>query len=137
MNGEDLGNKISSLSTNLARWYFDVVSTSSLNESVNIVFYNAGPLGFAGVNFTPLSVEVSGSFANGTLFEYTVPATIGAVITEDGHGLTGDWQGANASFHGSNLLNRNIVYRIDINSPELDIYGKVVLHSASPSSCFS
>jgi len=114
------------------RWYFDVVSTSSKNEYVTIVFYNVGPVGFPGGFLDgPLAVEVSGSFSNGTLFDYMVPATVKAAITEDDRGLLGDWQGAGARFQGSSLSRPGVVYSIDFNSPELGVFGKVTLKSVS------
>ena len=47
-------------------WYFDVFSAST-NETLNIVFFNSG--WFAQYPH-PLSVQVSGTFANGTDFYY-------------------------------------------------------------------
>lgn len=65
----------------LRRWYFDAVSTSTQNESITIVFYEAGvnSLSIAGVPL--LYAVISGSFFNGTLFYKAVPA--GKEITID------------------------------------------------------
>ena len=111
------------------RWYFDVVSTTSKNESIDIVFYNAGPNGFpGGYQDGPLSVGVSGSFANGSIFDYQVSANT-TVITEDSKGMIGDWKGTGALFRGSNLRKRHVSYVIKLDSPELGVVGSVTLHS--------
>jgi hypothetical protein len=130
-----LNKDVVSQTNSAKRWYFDVVSTSSQNESVDIVFYNTGPIGFpGGYDGGPLSVGVSGSFTNGTLFDYQVPATVKAVLTEDRHGLTGDWQGTGAFFRGSNLLDTYIAHVIEINSSELGVFGNLTLHSVGQAS---
>lgn len=108
-----------------------MVSTTSQNESVDITFYNAGPIGFpAGYNDGPLSVSVSGSFANGSLFNFQVPATLGLVFVQSNKlGVVGDWLGAGAGFTGSDLLRPNVVYTVEIDSPELGVFGSIILNS--------
>jgi hypothetical protein len=116
------------------RWYFDVVSTSSQNESIDIVFYYTGAEGFPGGDASnPLSVEVSGTFANGTIFDYSVPATLGATITEDDDGLKAEWKGAEtkAVFEGTSLLQSDVYYKIDISSKEIGVSGTVKFKSVS------
>jgi hypothetical protein len=116
-----------------ARWYFDVVSTHSKNESINVVFYNAGSVGFpGGYDDGPLSVGLSGTFENGTLFAYNLPVTHKVVIIENEEGLTGDWQGTGAWFAGSSLSRPRIVYEVVVDSPDIGVCGKIKLRSVAP-----
>ena len=106
------------------------MSTSSRNESLNLVFYNAGSTGFPrGYNDGPLSVELSGTFENGTLFSYSLPVYDQAVFIENEVGLAGDWKGTGATFIGSNLSRPEIVYYATVYNPDIDVSGNIELRS--------
>lgn len=112
------------------RWYFDVVSSSSRNASIDIIFYNAGSEGFPGGYLDgPLSVGISGTFDNGTLFAYDLPVTDKVVIVEDQSGMRGDWGGTGARFAGSSLSRPHIAYKVTVDSPDIGVFGKITLRS--------
>ncbi|WYZ37662.1 hypothetical protein EsH8_II_001168 [Colletotrichum jinshuiense] len=112
-------------------WYFDVVSTTSQNESLTIVFYNSGPqsLGNPG---GPLSIQVTGVFANGTTFATLVDATGGATFKNDENGISSVWNGAFASFSGTSLDHRNPEYTVTIDNSAIGVNGTLTLRSLSP-----
>ncbi|GJD04765.1 Hydroxyneurosporene synthase [Colletotrichum higginsianum IMI 349063] len=111
-------------------WYFDVVSTTSKNESLTIVFYNSGPssLGNPG---GPLSIQVTGVFANGTAFGTIADATCGATMKNDEDGISSVWNGAGASFTGTSLDQRGVEYTVAIDNPTIGINGTLTLKSVS------
>lgn len=103
------------------------------NESVVVVLYNSGPMGFFNTyHVGPLSASITGSFANGTLFSVTVEATGGAVITADDRGIAGEWLGTGFSFFGTSLERPRPKYVVAIDAPEFGIFGKITLESVSP-----
>ncbi|KAI0468581.1 hypothetical protein F4859DRAFT_524159 [Xylaria cf. heliscus] len=108
-------------------WYFDVVSAAT-NQTLNIVFFNSG-------EFTqypsPLAVQVSGTFANGTDFYYEALANQGVTITNGANGIKGDWKGI-GSFIGSAPDNPDVEYVIDLDSAEMDIRGSIKFQSIAP-----
>ncbi|KAH8891132.1 hypothetical protein GQ53DRAFT_865874 [Thozetella sp. PMI_491] len=119
-------------STSYDWWYFDVVSSSSSNESISVLFYNTGPNAFAGGDpNSPLSVQVSGSFPNGTTFNYAMPVTVQAVIEQSELGVSGDWQGTGLSFSGSNPQTAGGLFKIEFESPKLGLFGSINMKSAN------
>ncbi|KAF9872412.1 hypothetical protein CkaCkLH20_10239 [Colletotrichum karsti] len=108
-------------------WYFDVVSQST-NQTLNIVFFNSGE--FAQYPH-PLSVQVSGTYANGTDFFLEALADSGVTITNGPDGITGDWKGV-GSFKGSALDRPNVEYSIFLDSPDMDIKGNITFKSTAP-----
>ncbi|KAK1856610.1 hydroxyneuurosporene synthase domain-containing protein [Colletotrichum chrysophilum] len=116
-------------------WYFDAVSTSS-NESISVVFLMASSTAFPSSDTGgPMSVIVSGSFANGSAFSHTIPASDGALIieSEDKHEIDGAWGGANASFGGRGLDSNETSFKVILNSPKYGVYGSLSLRSTLPS----
>lgn len=109
-----------------------MASTSSVNESATVVFYEATVEGFPGS--TPgafLSVSVSGSFQNGSEYSIVLPvsANSSAVIeSELDIGVSGVWGDSGASFEGKGLLTE---YTISIDSPSGGVNGSIVLHAVS------
>ncbi|KAK7706989.1 hypothetical protein SLS64_007197 [Diaporthe eres] len=108
-------------------WYFDVFSSAS-NQTLNIVFFNSGE--FAQYPH-PLAVQVSGVYANGTSFYFEALADSGVSITNGPAGVTGEWKGV-GSFKGSALNEPNVEYTINLDSPQMDIYGTIVFKSIAP-----
>lgn len=105
-------------------WYFDVFSSAS-NQTLNIVFFNSGE--FSQYPH-PLSVQVSGLYANGTTFYFEALADSGVSITNGPAGIIGDWKGI-GSFEGSALDEPNVEYTINLDSPQMDIYGTIIFKS--------
>ncbi|RSL41030.1 hypothetical protein CEP53_013011 [Fusarium sp. AF-6] len=93
-------------------WYFDVFSKAT-NQTLNIVFFNSGE--FKQYPH-PLSVQVSGVFPNGTDFYYEAMADEGGI----------------GSFKGSSLDKPNVEYSIKLDSPDMDISGKIKFKSIAP-----
>ncbi|KAF7593580.1 hypothetical protein BBP40_011200 [Aspergillus hancockii] len=109
-------------------WYFDAISRTT-SAAINIVFFNTGD--FA-ANPHPLTVQISGTFDNGSEFSGEALASGGAVITNDEGGVTGNWLGAGASFHGTNLDKPNVEYVIKLDSPNIGVKGTFKLKSRAP-----
>lgn len=112
------------------RWYFDVASTSSVNETVTVVFFERGPTGFLG-DITPdntLSVQISGTLKNGTPYNIEADASpdASAVINTSDNAIHGDWQTTGFRFFGTEGGKK---YIVSINSPEHDIFGTIVFRS--------
>lgn len=105
-------------------WYFDVFSSAS-NQTLNIVFFNSGE--FAQYPHS-LAVQVSGVYANGTSFYFEAMADSGVSITNGPAGVTGEWKDV-GSFKGLALDEPNVEYTINLDSPQMDIYGTIVFKS--------
>ncbi|KAH8660443.1 hypothetical protein BX600DRAFT_523392 [Xylariales sp. PMI_506] len=114
-------------------WYFDAVSAST-NASVVFVFYNGGPLGFINrYHEGPMSVSLTGTYANGKRFSENAAATGGISLNNtEADGISADWVGSGFSFTGSSLNSANPVYTITIDSPSVDVYGTVTFKSRAP-----
>lgn len=111
------------------------MSTSSRSESITVVFYNTGEHGFlTPYQGGPLSVQISGTLKNGTIFNVFAPATDGALIESSGKSIKGDWKGTGSRFTGRNLDSRNPEYKVAINNPSLGIYGSLTLRSVCKTS---
>ena len=110
-------------------WYFDAFSRNT-SAAINIVFFNTGD--FA-ANPHPLTVQISGTFDNGTQFSGEALASEGAFITNDESGITGNWLGSGASFYGTNLEKPNVEYVVKLNSPSIGVRGTFKLKSVSDS----
>ncbi|KAF6812974.1 hypothetical protein CMUS01_12934 [Colletotrichum musicola] len=108
-------------------WYFDVFSQAT-NQTLNIVFFNSGE--FA-ANPHPLSVQVSGTYANGSAFFYEGMADAGVTITNGADGIVGDWRGV-GSFKGSALDKPDVEYSINLDSDAMDIKGTITYKSTAP-----
>jgi hypothetical protein len=104
-------------------WYFDVVSPD-LKTSLVITFFTATNDSFPLLHTIPDvdSIFIWVSFPNGTLWEAQVPATK-AVITTDGEGASGVWEGSGFRFEGTANLGK---YCIEIDSAEAGVKGKVL-----------
>jgi hypothetical protein len=108
-----------------------VASSCSTNESITVIFYTATQSGFQGADAaTPLSVSVSGSFANGTFFRYSLlaGANDSAVLTscDKGGGASGVWGSTGASFLSSCDMK---TYQILLDNDEFGIKGTVMFKS--------
>ncbi|OOO13700.1 hydroxyneurosporene synthase [Aspergillus oryzae] len=86
-------------------WYFDAFSRNT-SAAINIVFFNTGD--FA-ANPHPLTVQISGTFDNGTQFS-----------------------GEALAFYGTNLEKPNVEYVVKLNSPSIGVRGTFKLKSRAP-----
>jgi hypothetical protein len=123
------GPKLSGINlTSFDWWYFDAVSENGDSE-VTVTFFNndATALGFGQSIGTVNFVYVVAKFANGTIFERLVPATI-ATITTLGDGASGAWNGTGASFVGAPDLSS---YVVTLQDSAGDTSGTLVLNSVS------
>lgn len=113
-------------------WYFDAVSAST-NASLSIVFYNAGADGFLNPWWAEaLSVSVTGTFANGTLFNLVAGSASGADITYDDASISVDYTGAGISFVGS-TVDGVLTYVVTLASEEIGVSGTVTYTSVRSS----
>jgi hypothetical protein len=120
-----------------SRWYFDAIPTSKCtNASLDIVFYDAGPDGFPvdGYSVGPLEVSVSGTFPNSSHFEYYLQTTGGqsVIVEDDKTGMSADWQGSGAAFHGSKGTDSSIEYVITLSNTTYGLTGTVTYQAIVP-----
>jgi hypothetical protein len=123
--------------TSFEWWYFDVVSTTSANESVTVIFFETTPDGFPYVDDnTYISAYIFASFEDGTLFSAPAVAAPadhgkGAIVETDGSGydgsVKGDWIGTGLSFKSSCLKK----YTISLNNQEIGAHGTIQFDSVS------
>jgi hypothetical protein len=119
-------------STSYDWWYFDAVS-SDASMGIVVVLYLSTDLGFP---FVPpgsaLSADVFATFDDGSLVFLplnNVPGDAGsAIITTNGDGASGVWEGTGFSFDGTPDLSR---YAVIIDNPTLGISGTLDLKSVS------
>lgn len=111
-------------------WYFDVVGTDHLT-SIIVLFSLGLNTGFIGGSTTIVpTVSISGTFPNGTGYEYSASAAGGATVTTSPEGgASGNWIGTGFSWVGSADMSR---YVITINAPAAGISGTITLHSKAP-----
>ncbi|WQF90269.1 hypothetical protein CDEST_15283 [Colletotrichum destructivum] len=107
-------------------WYFGAASSSN-TAGVIVTFFNTAELG----HDKPLSVQVSGSFPNGTLFSGEALATSNAVVNTCSGGIAGIWGETGASFRGTDLQKVNVEYDILLDMASIGTKGNVVLKSAT------
>lgn len=124
--------RTTSNSSSFDYWWFDMVSTMD-SAAVNVVFYNAGDIGLD----KPLSVEISGTFSNGTTFWNHVIETRGAFLSNDPDGIKAQWEGVGAGFDGSNLEKPNVEYKVKLDSPQLGVHGNITLKAVGQFHCTS
>lgn len=119
-------------STSYDWWYFDAVSDDA-SMGIVVVLYLSTDLGFP---FVPpgsaLSVDIFATFGDGSLVFLPlndVPGDAGsAIITTDGDGASGVWEGTGFSFDGTPDLSS---YTVIIDNPTLGISGTLDLKSVS------
>ncbi|CAN8098987.1 unnamed protein product [Discula destructiva] len=132
LDGPKLGWPGSANDTSYDWWYFDAVSASN-NESVTVVFYNGGPYGFVNHYYGgPLSVSLTGTFANGTQFDFSVPARSAVIDHGPDQGISVDYVDSGFSFTGSNVKGRDVGYVLRVDSPAMGVKGSIRLHSRAP-----
>jgi hypothetical protein len=107
-------------------WYFGAMSSTN-KASVIVTFFNSAELG----NKIPLSVQVSGSFPNGSLFTGEALATADAVLSDCSGAIAGSWGGTGASFTGTALDKPNVEYHIRLDMIDIGVKGTVTLKSVS------
>lgn len=108
-------------------WYFDVVATNQGSlASVVIVFFTAPATAFP---FNPpsdnvLSLYLSISFPNGTVFSTPHVFADNATVTTVGNGSSGDWAGSGLSW----TYSPDSGYTILIDSLEMGVLGSISLN---------
>ncbi|KAH8892782.1 hypothetical protein GQ53DRAFT_745831 [Thozetella sp. PMI_491] len=114
-------------------WYFDVVSTSSANESVTVVFYESSSTAFLSLYPPLLAASITGTLADGSSYDIGVVPENGvldsAIIEADGDSISGIWQGTGFSFRGSEGLTK---YVIEIDNPLYEVSGTVTFEAIAP-----
>lgn len=97
-----------------------------------VVFYNGGPDGFVNTYLGgPLSVSIIGTFANGTVFDLSAPASSAEIRYGHDEGISLDFVDTGFSFTGSNLKKENVAYVVNIDSPASGLKGSIKYHSVS------
>ncbi|KAI9816472.1 MAG: hypothetical protein M1827_001604 [Pycnora praestabilis] len=110
-------------------WYFDTVSEDQ-KTSVVVSFFTSTSDAFFALGDEPdvVSVDLWVSFPNGTIYTPFVNATEAVVVTV-GDGTTGYWEGTGMSWTSTPDLS---YYVVNVNAPNLGIYGSLVLQSIAP-----
>lgn len=97
-----------------------------------VVFYNSGPDGFINTFLGgPLSVSIIGTFANGTVFDLSAPASAAKIRYGPDEGISLEYVDSGFSFTGSNVKKENVEYVIDIDSPAIGLKGSITYHAVS------
>lgn len=115
-------------------WYFDAVSASDPHESLTVIFFTSTAAAFPWLPPNESSVLVAYlwvSFANGTIFEGYVPATLATVAggVNAGSPSSGNWSSTGLSWAASqDDLSR---YEVIISSKQLQAEGRFNLSSVS------
>lgn len=78
-----------------------------------------------------LSVSVTGTFANGTLFNLVAGSDTGAEITYDTTGISVNYTGAGISFTGSSVTADTVTYSVMLDSEEIGVSGTISFTSVS------
>lgn len=96
------------------------------------MFYNAGENGFVNPWWAKaLSVSVTGTFTNGTLYNLVAGSDSGATITYDVSGISVNYTGAGISFTGSSITADEVKYSITLDSAEIGVSGTLSFTSVS------
>lgn len=115
-------------------WYFDAVSANDSRESLTVTFFTATATAFPWLPSDETSVLIAylwASFANGTVFEDYVPATVALVAGgEDASSpSSGNWSSTGFSWAASkNDLSQ---YEVVVSSEKLQVEGQLSLTSVS------
>ncbi len=105
------------------------MSTSSLNETLTVVFVETTPAAYDLVTGDSLlSVVFQGTFADGSPFGFQIEAS-SATIKTHGDGASGNWHDTGFSFEGTNDLKR---YIVEGNNIANNISGTMVMESVAP-----
>ncbi|KAJ5969214.1 hypothetical protein N7501_005462 [Penicillium viridicatum] len=116
-------------------WYFDAVSELNPDDSLVVTFFSssAEAFPFLDANETSvLNVWLWASFANGTIFADSVPATVATVTGADGAGTNSSGEWSFTGFSWAALAEDLSQYEIIIASQKLQVEGRLTLTSQVP-----
>lgn len=119
-------------STSFDWWYFDVVSTTTPAESLTITLFTSTASAFPWLDSSESSVLIAylwATFANGSVFQEYVPATL-AVVVEEGAARkgAGAWEGSGFRWVAGD---EDSMYTVVVESKEMGVYGTFTLDSVS------
>lgn len=115
-------------------WYFDAVSETNPDDSLVVTFFSssAEAFPFLDANETSvLNVWLWASFANGTVFADSVPATVATVTGPDAAGTNSSGEWSSTGFSWAALTENLSQYEITIASEKLQVEGRLTLTSVS------
>jgi hypothetical protein len=126
-------------------WYFDAVSLDDPRESLVLTFFTSTADAFPFLDSTQESVLIAyawASFRNGSSWSGYLPATLATVdisgdgeAEADGNVSSGKWNDTGLQWNASK--EDLSAYEVSVNSPELDVKGKLSFTSVClPSICF-
>lgn len=123
-------------------WYFDAVSESNSAESLTVTFFTATANAFPWLPAAESSVLIAYlwvSFANGTVFEEYVPASVALVGGGGGDDArwssSGNWSASGSGFSWAGLGDDLSRYEVIVSSEKLQVEGKLSLSSVSGNLC--
>ncbi|KAJ5638173.1 hypothetical protein N7490_008052 [Penicillium lividum] len=112
-------------------WYFDAVSTTTPAESLTITLFTSSSSAFPWLDSSESSVLIAylwASFANGSVFEEYLPATI-ATLSESSSAVassSGLWSDTGFTWVAGEELSS---YRVTVDSEEMGVYGTFIMES--------
>lgn len=118
-------------------WYFDAVSETNPDDSLVVTFFSSSAEAFPFLNANEtsvLTVWLWASFANGTIFTDSVPATVATVTGADGVGTNSSGEWSSTGFSWASLTEDLSQYEIIIASEKLQVEGRLTLTSVSSDS---
>ena len=115
-------------------WYFDAVSETNPGDSLVITFFASTVAAFPFLDANETSVTTAyvwASFANGTVFAGSVPATFATVAGGDSAGTNSSGKWHSTGFSWAALTDNLSKYEVVIASESLQVKGRLTLTSAS------
>jgi hypothetical protein len=115
-------------------WYFDAVSETNSGDSLVITFFASSVAAFPFLDANETSVTTAyvwASFAIGTVFAGSVPATFATVAGVDGAGTNSSGEWHSTGFSWAALTDNLSKYEVVIVSENLQVKGRLTLTSAS------
>lgn len=115
-------------------WYFDAVSETNPDDSLVVTFFSSSAEAFSFLDANEssvLTVWLWASFANGTVFYDSVPATVATVTGADGAGTNSSGEWSSTGFSWAALTEDLSRYEIIIASEKLQVEGRLTLTSVS------
>ncbi|KAJ5502758.1 Hydroxyneurosporene synthase [Penicillium fimorum] len=116
-------------------WYFDAVSNTNPDDSLVIAFFTSSMDAFPFLDANEpsiLNVWLWASFANGTHYEDSLPATVATVTGADGVEINSSGNWSPKGFSWNALTEDQLKYEIIIASEKLPVEGRLTLTSRAP-----
>ncbi|CAG8890342.1 unnamed protein product [Penicillium egyptiacum] len=115
-------------------WYFDAISETNPDDSLVVTFFSSSAEAFPFLDASEtsvLNVWLWASFANGTVFADSVPASVATVTGAGVAGTNSSGKWSSTGFSWAALTENLLQYEIIIASQKLHVEGRLTLTSVS------